>query len=179
MALVLAVAAGLAATAALAATRVDKTRLPLGDGKYLTTPKKGYVDSCIRNFQGGGAFRNGPWIDDSAKTWDMTKKISVQGAVHWNSTFSAKVVGSKRIISGNGLPSHTTGVFPVASSDPAYQYDRNPNSIQSYTLKATLTAKPKAASKPTCVGGTIGVLKDGIPVFSAFDAGGRDAAAHE
>jgi len=177
--LALALLAGIAATAAVAATGVDKTKLPLGDGKYLTSPKKGYVDSCMTSFNGGGAFRNGPWIDDSAKTWDLTKKISVQGAVHWNSTFSAKVVGSKRIISGNGLPAHTTGVFPIASSDPAYQYDRNPNSIQSYALKATLNANPKAAAKPTCVGGTIGVMRDGIPLFSSFDAGGRDAAAHE
>jgi len=40
------------------------------------------------------------------------------------------------------LPPHTTGVFPIAASDPAYQYDRNPNSIKSYTLRASLARNP-------------------------------------
>ena len=35
------------------------------------------------------------------------------------------------------------------------------------------------AASPSCVGGTIGVSVLGVPIYSAFDAGGRDAAAHE
>jgi hypothetical protein len=167
------------ASIALGAAGVDKTRLPLGDGKYVTQPKKGYVDSCITQFHGGGAFRDGPWIDAGARTWDLTKKIAVQGSVRWKASFSAKVVGSKRVLQGNGLPATPTGVFPVAASDPAYQYDRNPNSIRSYTLVAKLPATPALAKSPTCAGGTIGVMRDGIPIYSSFDAGGRDAPAHE
>jgi hypothetical protein len=173
------VAAVSTASVALAATALDPTRLPLGDGKYLTHPKKGYVDSCQTQFNGGGAFRNGPWIDEAAKTWDSRRKVAVQGAVRWTSHFSAKVAGAKRVLAGNGLPSHATGVFPVAASDPAYQYDRNPNSIRAYTLRASLPTSPKLVANPSCVGGTVGVIKDGVPLFSAFDAGGRDAGAHE
>jgi hypothetical protein len=67
----------------------------------------------------------------------------------------------------------------VHPADPAYSYDRNPNSINSYTLRASLPRNPKLRRKRTCVGGTIGVMKSGVPLYSAFDAGGRDAVAHE
>ena len=65
------------------------------------------------------------------------------------------------------------GVFPVASSDPAYAYDRNPNSIKGYTLSVELP-EPKLAASPSCVGGTIGVSVLGVPIYSAFDASSRD-----
>lgn len=174
---------GAACVTALAAwsttAALDEHKLPLGDGKYLTTAKKGYVYSCQTEFHGGGAQANGPWIDEGTKTWDLTKKIAVQGSVSWKAAFSAKVVGSKRVLAGNGLPPHKTGVYPVQATDPAFNYDRNPNSIRSYTLRAALPANPKLTGKAACVGGTIGVMKTGIPLYSAFDAGGRDAAAHE
>jgi hypothetical protein len=169
----------LGAAVAFAGTFVDKTRLPLGDGKYSTRAKKGYVYSCITNFAGGGAFREGPWIDRSTNSWDSTKKIAVQGSVRWVPRFSAKLASSNLRLRGNGVPPHVTGVYPVRSSDPAYQYDRNPNSIRSYTLEVQLPPDPKVAAGPICVGGTIGVMRSGIPLYSAFDALGRDAAAHE
>lgn len=158
---------------------LDRRKLPLGDGRYRTSPTKGYVFACQTEFHGGGAQANGPWIDENAKTWDLTEKIAVQGSVAWQAVFSAKVAGSKRVLAGNGLPPHRTGVYPVQATDPAFQYDRNPNSIRSYVLRASLPAIPRVAAKPTCVGGTIGVMKTGIPLYSAFDAGGRDAPAHE
>jgi YHYH protein len=162
------------------AAAVDQHRLPLGDRRYLTHAQRGYVFSCITHFTGQGAQQNGPWIDSAAKTWDLTAKIAVQGSVDWpNARFSRKLSRSKDKLAGNGLPDHTTGVFPIAASDPAYQYDRNPNSIRSYTLAASLPRNPKVNRSPTCVGGTIGVMRNGIPLFSAFDAEGRDAPAHE
>ena len=157
----------------------DQHRLPLGDGKYLDHAKKGYVFSCQTSFGGSGAFRNGPWIDTASGTWDLTQKISVQGSVAWDSRFATRATRSRLKLSGNGLPSHRTGVFPIQPSDPAYQYDRNPNSIKAYTLKASLPRNPERRRKPTCVGGTIGVMRNGVPLYSAFDAGGRDAPAHE
>jgi len=38
---------------------------------------------------------------------------------------------------------------------------------------------PVAASQPNCVGGEIGIMLSGVVIFSAFDAGGRDAVATE
>jgi YHYH protein len=162
------------------ATPVDTQALPLGDGKHKTGgAKRGYVYSCISNFNGGGAFEQGPWIDAAAGTWDLSQKIHVEGHVDWKSHFSQRVSGSKRKVTGNGLPPQPSGIFPVQSSDPAYEYDRNPNSIASYRLRANLPANPKRAKKPGCVGGTVGLMRNGVPLFSPFDAGGRDAVATE
>ena len=162
---------------------VNPNAIPLGDGYVSTTPRVGYVDSCTTSFGGvGGAQVVGPWINTNAKTWDETTKIAVSGAVRWpNASFSVKVVGSKRVIRFNDLPvGHTTGVFPIASTDPAYAYDRNPNHIAAQSVSWSLTASPTAASRPKCVGlGAIGVLDDGAYLYDALDGEGRDAAAHE
>jgi len=167
-------------TTAFTATPINVHKLPLGDGMYEESgPRSGYVYSCIADFSGSGAFEQGPWIDVEVGTWDLTEKIFVQGRIDWESEFSEDVSGSERNLEGNGLPPQPSGEFPVSSSDPAYSYDRNPNSISSYELKAALPADPERASEPSCVGGTIGVMKNGIPLFSAFDAGGRDAIATE
>ena len=177
---VLGLAAALVLLAALAAgalAAVDPTRLPLGDGRISTVPKLGYVDSCQQTFNGQGAQADGPWIGTT--TWNSTEKIHVRGSVHFHSRFGERIVGSRRLLSGNGLPASPTGIFPIAASDPAYAYDRNPNSIRSYTLSVSLPAQPALAASPTCVGGTIGVSTLGVPLYSAFDALGRDAEAHE
>src|SRR5438067_3936927 len=168
-----------AATTVNAGAAADTTKLPLGDGKYVTTAQRGSVDSCITEFHGGGAFRDGPWIDTTAKTWDATKKIAAQGSAHQAGQFTAVVSGSTLQLRGNGLPTTPTGTVPVGASDPAYQYDRNPNSITTHALSLDLPAEPKTAASPRCVGGEIGVSVLGVPIFSAFDALGRDAAAHE
>lgn len=179
--LALGVVLGGAASAAIGNTAaVNPKRLPLGDGKYTTYPggaKKGYVYSCGPHNGGGGAQVNGPWIH--GKTWDSTAKVSVQGSVHWKSVLKISISGSKLKISGNGLPSHTTGVFPIAASDPAYRYDRNPNSIQARSFSYSLPANPKVASKPSCVAGPIAVMLTGALLYDGLDAEGRDAVAHE
>ncbi len=161
---------------------VDPTAIPLGDGKVSTTPKAGYVDSCTTNFNGGGAQHAGSWINSGAKTWDADTKVAVQGSIHWPAaTYSNKVNGSHRLISTNDLPEiYPTGIFPIASSDPAYQYDRNPNHIATQTINYTLPLNPTAAASPGCTSlGAIGVLSDGVLLFNALDAAGRDAVAHE
>jgi hypothetical protein len=169
--------AGASSTAA-ASGGVDLTKLPVGDQLYGTNAKKGSVYSCITSFNGGGAFRDGPWINAATKTWDATAKLAVAGSVDHHGTVNGKESGGAETITGNGLPTAPTGVFPVAASDAAYAYDRNPNSVKGYTLSVGLPA-PVAAASPSCVGGTIGISVLGVPIFSAFDAGGRDAAAHE
>ena len=123
----------------------------------------------------------GPWIDTAAKTWDDATKIAVSGAVKWPAaSYSVKAAGGKRVIAFNDLPSHTTGVFPIAPTDPAFAYDRNPNRIAPQTASWSLPLNPVAAARPSCLGlGPIGVLADGAYLYDALDGEGRDAAAHE
>ena len=76
---------------------------------------------------------------------------------------------------------YTTGTYPIAASDPAYAYDRNPNRIAGHSIDFTFAATPTANSTPACMasGGTIGVTLTGVAIFNAFDAHGYDGAARE
>ncbi|HEX9804357.1 MAG TPA: YHYH protein [Candidatus Dojkabacteria bacterium] len=162
-------------------SELDLTALPLGDDKYSTSPKIGYVYSCQTSFGGSGAFEQGPWIDADAGTWDLTKKISVDGNVSWPQAYwEESSSGEMRIIKSADLPDgHTTGEFPVATDDDAYNYDRNPNSIEEQTISFEVPKNPTLLSSPDCVGGEVGIATTGVLIFNAFDAGGRDAVATE
>jgi hypothetical protein len=171
------------ATTVTSGGAINPAAIPLGDGYVSTMPKVGYVDSCVTSFPSqGGAQVVGPWINTRAKTWDSLTKVHVEGAVSWKgASYSVTVSGGKRVIKSKDLPiDHTTGVFPIASSDPAYAYDRNPNSIEPMSIDWSLPENPVAAKSPSCTpGGAIGILDDGVLLFNALDGEGRDAGAHE
>jgi hypothetical protein len=158
---------------------LDPTRLPIGDERVSALPQAGYVWTCASSFGGGGAFRDGPWIDPNG-TFDLTAKPVVGGEVAWPSEFTLAEDGGVRSISGDGLPNHATGIFPILPTDEAYQYDRNPNRIAALHVALELPATPLSAAQPSCLPqGPIGVLLTGSFIFNALDAGGRDALAHE
>jgi hypothetical protein len=159
---------------------VDLTQLPLGDGKASTSPQRGYIYACRTQFPGGGPTGDGPWIDQATETWDATSKVTVDGDVEWPSSFTITVEGDTRVLTGNGLPDHTTGEFPISPDDEAYDYDRNPNDIEAQTIEISLPATPTVATEASCTGGgAVGVLLTGSVLFNGFDAAGRDAVAHE
>jgi YHYH protein len=162
------------------AASVDPTKVPLGDGHLsTTTPQVGYVFACTIPSSSNPPGKS-PWISADGTTWDSTAKISVQGVVNWISILTVQLTGSARQVNGNGLPSHPTGTFPIAASDPARAYDGNPNSISSVVIAWGLPASPVVASSPSCTSlGAIGVLLSGARLFNALDADGRDAVAHE
>jgi YHYH protein len=158
----------------------DHTHLPVG-GAPSSTPAVGTVYACQTTFGGGGAAATGTWFNGDG-TFDLTKKPVVDGDVSWpDAKLKVTRKGSKRIITGNDLPvKHTTGTFPVGSTDDAFQFDPNPNSIRGQTVDVTLPAGPKVAAQPSCTsGGPIGIMLSGVQIFNALDAGGRDAVAYE
>lgn len=161
---------------------VNPADIPLGDTKVSTTPKVGYVDSCTTTFKSAATQQSDPWINTAAGTWDAATKPAVNGSVMWsNAAYSNVVSGNNRIITTNDLPvNEPTGVFPITPTDPAYQYDRNPNHIAAQNLSYTLPLNPTPAATAGCTRlGPIGVLTDGVVLFNALDAAGRDAVAHE
>lgn len=175
-------AAGRYATTPASAGAVDPVAVPLGDGYVSSGPRVGYVDSCTTTFSGAGAQAEGPWIDAASHTWDPQAKAAVEGSVRWPGAYMReRVAHGKRVLSFDDLPLHdTTGTFPIASTDPAYRYDHNPNSIRAQAFRWRLPLHPRAARSPHCTsGGPIGVLDDGVVLYNALDAGGRDAVAHE
>lgn len=157
---------------------VDLTHLEVGDGKYSTSPQVGYVYSCQTSFNGSGATGTGNWMNGDG-TWNALMKAVVDGSVNWPHEFTISIQGEQRVFNSNGLPEHTTGSFPISSSDDAYVIDRNPNSISEQSITLTLPANPTVAGQPNCVGGEVGIMLSGVVLFNAFDAGGNDAVAHE
>ncbi len=156
--------------------------LPVGDNKYVMDgAKQGYVFLCHKpDPNGGGASIRGPWFINNNTEYDVNKKVAVEGSVPWQGNYNMSLSGDKRTITTNDLPhNHNTGVFPIGKTDPAYQYDRNPNSIAAQSLTYSLNANPTTSSQPNCLGGESGVMTTGVALFDAFDAGGRDAGAWE
>jgi hypothetical protein len=158
----------------------DLSALPLGDGKVTTAaPKLGYVYACMEGGEGGGAMVDGPWIDQQAGTYNLEAKVVVPGEVKATGEFEVKLDGGSRIVTGNDLPDHTTGTFPIPADSEAYEYDANPNSISSQQVAMELPALPEELGEPSCMGGEVGVLLTGAAVFNGLDATNRDAVAHE
>ncbi len=175
----LAAAALLCLVGAARAHDVDLHALPLGDGHISTEPREGFIWACHTDPGAGGAQVAGPWINFAKGTYDFTAKAVVQGAVAWRPDFTMTLQGDRRVFATNDLPDHTTGVFPINPTDPAFQYDRNPNRIQTQQVAFSLPATPTLDAQPHCAPGAVGILLTGAVLFNALDAPGRDAVAHE
>jgi hypothetical protein len=161
--------------------KVSASALPVGDGKVITTgAQRGYVYRCGPTMGGGGASSQGPWFNGDG-TFDLTAKATVDGAVSWpQASYAASRSGALRAISSAGLPvGGTTGNFPISPNDDAYAYDRNPNTILAQSLSYSLPTAPTKGA-PSCLGaGPVGIARNGVVIFDALDAGGRDAVAWE
>jgi hypothetical protein len=159
----------------------EPTWIPLGDGRLSTTEGKvGSLYSCTTVSGGGGARAAGAWIVDGK--WSPDLKPSVAGAVTWpTARLSLNTTTKVRTISTTGVPvGATTGTFPIAASDPAYQYDTNPNTIRATTMKIEIPRYPSIATSATCLPlGPIGYALNGVAIFNGIDGEGRDAVAHE
>jgi hypothetical protein len=155
-------------------------KLALGDGKFSSVPKRGYVMTCQSHFPGGGgAHRVGAWVKDGY--WMPAEKPIVPGDIAWpNAKISVAIENGFRVVRSNHLPKHTTGFFPIPSDSQAYQYDRNPNAIREQAVILKLPASPQVADTASCVPmGMIGFALSGAAIFNAFDLQGRDAPAYE
>ena len=165
---------------------IQPTALPLRDQGYVTDePKPGYVYVCDpRMFQqigAPGARQDGYWLHPKAGTYDVTKKLFFGGTVFYpGAEFTMTTTGDQRVIKGNGLPIGVpTGTFPVQPSDPAYQYDRNPNQVTPQNISFSIPRKPVLASSASCTYKEVGITMDGVQVHVPLDSTGRDELAHE
>lgn len=135
---------------------------------------------CGLPTNGAGANDASDWTNIDG-TWDYTKKPQVEGNVTWNHAFNIATDGSgNRIITGNNLPDHPTGVFPIQPGTEAWNYDKNPNIISEQIINYTLPVMPEIASSPSCVGfGPAGFSLTGAAIYHGASTLGTDAAAHE
>lgn len=165
---------------------IDPTKLPLGDQKYVTDgPKKGYIFACdakmFQQIDGPGASKVGEWINKANGTYDVTKKVSFQGDIFFSKAdFSVTIAGDSRVVKSNGLPYQVpTGKFPVSTSDPAYQYDKNPNQITEQNICFSIAAKPTVASTASCIYKEVGITLDGVPLHGPLSSDGNTELAYE
>lgn len=135
---------------------------------------------CGLPANGAGANNATDWTNADG-TWDYTRKPQVDGNVTWASDFNIALDGNgNRIITGNSLPDHPTGVFPIDPTSIAYQYDRNMNEILARQILFEFPAIPQVASAPSCVNfGASGISLTGSVIYHGASTLGTDAAAHE
>ena len=167
----------------------DLTHLPFG-GKVPTNiliRNKGNANPdylslwlCGLPSDGAGANNAKDWTNPDG-TWDYTKKPQVAGNVIWMGEFVVTLDDKgNRILSGNGLPNHPTGVFPIERNTIPYLYDRNPNIITVQPLSISFKALPQEATSKSCVGfGPAGYSLTGSAIYHGASTLGNDAAAHE
>jgi len=165
---------------------IDPTVLPLRDQAYLTSgPKKGFMFVCdpraFSQVGGPGARAQGSWLHAAAKTYDVTKKLFVQGNVYRDDArFTITTTDDARTISGNGLPFGVpSGLFPVQPSDPAAAYDPNPNEITPQTIAFSIPRNPTVDDSPSCTYKRIGITLDGVQLHGPLDSEGRDEMAYQ
>jgi len=167
----------------------DFTHLPFGGTSPTNilirnqgnpTPDSLSLWLCGLPSDGAGADSADDWTNTDG-TWDYTKKPQVEGNVTWEHEFTVALDGNgNRIITGNNLPNHPTGVFPVEQGTNVWNYDKNPNIISEHTLNYTLPAIPTEADEPSCVGfGPAGFSLTGAAIYHGASTLGTDAAAHE
>ena len=165
---------------------VDPTKLPLGNRRMVTdVPRVGYVFACDPFMYSMttiiGATRTGPWIDEAAGSYDVTRKVFDRGRREWPGRFSAVAEGNQRVIRSNGLPlpGVPTGLFPVPHEDPAYRFDRNPMTILEQKIVFNVPLAPAVGAAPRCVYKEVGITLDGVPLHTGLDSSGRDENAYE
>ena len=164
----------------------DLTHLPLGDPFILrrdrgqNVPAQLYLWLCGVPADGRGNADASDWTNPDG-TWDYTRKPVVGGDVWWESEFAIELDGNgNRVISGNGLPDHPTGVFPIDPASVAYQYDRNRNAIHSHDVDYTFPMMPQEANSPNCLPfGASGISLSGAVIYHGSSTLANDAAAHE
>lgn len=150
--------------------------LMLGDGKIRTQPERGFIFSCEGAQKGDTV--TAPWIEENF--WNPADKVSVGGSVFWENSFVSTLPEGARLITTNGLPAHSTGVFPIPPFSDAYLYRGEDASIVSQTHTYQFPKDPVALSAPQCVPqGKIGVAINGVPFYRGLNGTGNDSGAHE
>jgi hypothetical protein len=141
----------------------------------LKTPPTGTVfDTAARNqmflsetFEGyntsGGSYTSAstPWV--VGQDVIVSDIPFVEGEVYWDSELKTWVNNGMRYFTGNGVPNHPTGAFPLASGQEAYQYyaalpdpsgeypDASQIPIDEYDLYMAVPANPIYSNTPRSI----------------------------
>ena len=130
------------------------------DGTPLTMAAKNHQWMCPRpglapKITGSST----PWLDGTTIT--VSKIEFIQGSVAWDSQFDMSLTDTGRVLTGNGLPNHPTGLFPIPKGSPGYDYyaalpamgydNAAEIPIGPYDINLTFPRDPVPNAKPSCI----------------------------
>lgn len=100
-----------------------------------------------------------PWVQDNRIT--ISQVPVVPGAVQMKSEFEITKSKTTRTLTGNGIPNHPIGIFPIPQTSDAYQYyaalpaEGYANAaeipVKPYDLHVDLPLNPEMSDKPNCI----------------------------
>jgi hypothetical protein len=138
---------------------------PTGTGFSNAARNQMFLTNVFEGFNiAGGSYTTPgtPWI--TGQDVIVSSIPYVEGEVNWNSRFNTWVSNGIRYFTGNGVPNHPTGQFPISSDqlaypyyaalpDPAGQYpDASYLPIEEYDLFMAVPANPIYSSLPVAIG---------------------------
>jgi len=100
-----------------------------------------------------------PWVVDGKVV--ISKIETVPGSVKMKSVFKVTETKTTRTLTGNGIPNHPIGTFPIPQTSGAYKYyaalpaEGYANAaeipVAPYDLHAVLPKNPKVSATPNCI----------------------------
>lgn len=137
---------------------------PTGTGFDAAARNQMFLSNTFEDYNlTGGSYTTPttPWV--SGQDVIVSDIPFVEGEVYWESEFKTWVDNGVRYFTGNGLPNHPTGAFPLASDQEAYQYyaalpdpageypDASYLPIEAYDLYMAVPANPIYSNTPRSV----------------------------
>ena len=105
-----------------------------------------------------------PWVQDNDNKVVLSKIPTVPGAVRMKSAFTimqSTTTPTTRRLTGNGIPDHRIGTFPIPRRSAAYKYyealpaEGYANAaeipVAPYRLRVDLPRRPKMSAQPHCI----------------------------
>jgi len=138
---------------------------PTGTGFGTAAKNQVFLTDTFEGYNIAGGFYttpSTPWINGQDVI--VSDIPFVGGEVYWNSVLNTWVDNGVRYFTGNGVPNHPTGLFPIPSSEPAYPYyaalpdpageypDASYLPIEAYDLYMAVPQNPVYSNVPTAIG---------------------------
>jgi hypothetical protein len=129
-----------------------------------------------------------PWVTASDEL-DLSKRPVIKGSNVWQSKLSITWKHGRLSVSGNGIPDHVTGTYPVTASDGSIYDDYlqvGPSTdpadhVAALRQTSFFWNESSAGGKvttPSCVPyGPIGIMTSGALLWSALESGTTDFSA--
>ena len=98
---------------------------PTGTGFGTAAKNQMFLTDIFEGYNiAGGSYTtpDTPWVNVNDQDVIVSDIPFVEGEVEWNSILNTWVDNGVRYFTGNGVPNHPTGLFPISPDQPAYPW---------------------------------------------------------